>query len=276
MQLHLKLLTWAAACLIIPIMAKAEMPAVSGNEICKTCHVAYEEHKNRPYHNDCAACHTAEKKHLTDGGKGNVLSPDSGQCESCHASKDKRQINWHLGEHKQAGVACRDCHGIHSPKVKQINVGAFKMDKNSLLCSSCHQDVMAKLNMPSHHPVKEGGLSCISCHDPHSSKKTTLASKNTQCAKCHQAITGPKPFEHAPVVEDCTICHDPHGSPNRRLQQHAQPIQCLQCHSLALNRHAVSAGIPGERGRISGAVLRNCTNCHSAVHGSHQNPRLTH
>jgi DmsE family decaheme c-type cytochrome len=95
-----------------------------------------------------------------------------------------------------------------------------------------------------------------------------LAGKNAQCAKCHQGVSGPKVFEHAPVVEDCTTCHNPHGSPNRRLLQLAQPMQCLQCHSVTANRHA------SQNGTLRGAQLRNCTNCHSAIHGSHSDPKL--
>jgi DmsE family decaheme c-type cytochrome len=130
---------------------------------------------------------------------------------------------------------------------------------------SCHKDVAARLTMPSHHPVREGGLSCVHCHDPHSGRKTHLAGKNEQCTRCHQNVQGPKVFEHPPVVEDCTICHNPHGSPNRRLLQLAQPMQCLQCHSLA----------PTHGGNAPrGAQLRGCTNCHAAVHGSHSSPSL--
>ena len=100
----------------------------------------------------------------------------------------------------------------------------------------------------------------------HSSRQATLASKNELCFSCHQNIRGPKVFEHAPVVEDCTYCHNPHGSPNRRLLQLAQPMQCLQCHSLS--------PMHGGSTNLRGAQLRNCTNCHSAIHGSHSDPKL--
>ena len=90
---------------------------------------------------------------------------------------------------------------------------------------------------------------------------------------CHQAVRGPHTFEHAPVVEDCTSCHDPHGSPNRRLLQVAQPMLCLQCHSLPGNRHG-QAGAPNNTQRITGAALRDCVSCHAAVHGSSTDQHL--
>jgi len=265
MRAFLFLLAAWAGLQLTPAVAQ-ETPPVA-NETCQTCHVAMEGHKVNPYHSDCLACHTPEPKHLVEGGKGTMKFPASDNCLSCHKSNDHKRMNWAFAAHQKAGLECRDCHGVHAPKVKAVNIGMWKSDRNSQLCMNCHKDIAARMNMPSHHPVKEGGLSCTSCHDPHSGTQTTLAGKNSQCAQCHQAITGPKVFEHAPVVEDCTNCHNPHGSPNRRLLQLAQPMQCLQCHSITANRHTTA-------GTLNGAQLRNCTNCHSAIHGSHSDPKL--
>ena len=246
----------------------------TGSQVCKTCHVPYEGHRVNVYHSDCNACHTVtEASHLVKGGpaKGNVKFPDSENCLACHKTNDHKRMNWAFSEHSKANVQCRDCHGMHQPKKpRQFNLALWKSDQTTAVCLDCHQDVAARLNMPSHHPVKEGALSCTSCHDPHNGKQTTLVSKNDQCFKCHQSIRGPKVFEHAPVAEDCTICHNPHGTPNRRLLNISQPMQCLQCHSMALTTH------PTVGGQISGVALRNCTSCHGAIHGSHIDPKLKH
>ena len=173
----------------------------SSNQVCKTCHVAYEGHKQYVYHADCTACHTlTDPSHLTQGGK-TVKFPEADNCLTCHKTKDHKRMNWSFSEHSKANVQCRDCHGVHQPKIpRQFNLALWKTDQKSAVCMDCHQDVAARLNMPSHHPVKEGALSCTSCHEPHNGKQTTLISKNDQCFKCHQAIRGPKVFEHAPVV----------------------------------------------------------------------------
>ena len=245
--------------------------ATAGNQVCRTCHVAYEGHKEYVFHSDCTACHTIkDPKHVLEGGK-TVQFPDAEKCLACHKTRDHKRMNWAFSEHKKANVQCRDCHGIHSPKEPKLpNLALWKTDKKSAICMDCHQDVAARLSMSSHHPVKEGGVSCVSCHDPHNGKQTTLISKNEQCFNCHQAIRGPKVFEHAPVVEDCTICHNPHGSPNRRLLQISQPMLCLQCHSMALTSHPLVSS------NLSGVALRNCTSCHGAIHGSHIDPKLKH
>lgn len=271
------------------VSAQTPQPAVTeaGNNAatrgatraCAECHDDSEA-KVHVYHGDCLACHTDAENHAQaeTPRKVKVAFPETAQCLACHV-KDSRRMNFTFAEHNRAGIQCSDCHGMHSPKVKTLSVSMAKAGKEAALCATCHQDVQARFNMPSHHPVKEGGLSCIGCHDPHAGKQVTLASRTDQCLTCHQRIRGPQAFEHAPVAEDCATCHDPHGSPNRKLLQVAQPMLCLQCHSLPNVRHgqtalntATTAAIVGER--VSGAVLRNCTACHSQVHGSSHDEHL--
>lgn len=250
---------------------------------CVDCHDAVKGMATKPahYHGNCETCHSGGDQHRQtllkgEAGKGTIAFPQAKECLGCH--KDTRKLmSWKFSAHSKAGNKCTDCHAFHTSAVsKPHSLAALKIDRNSAMCSKCHLDVAARFNMSSHHPVKEGALSCSSCHDPHGSGNTILKSKNEQCFSCHQAIRGPMVFEHAPVVEDCMNCHNPHGSSSRRLQTVSQPMACLQCHSLAQGKHGYGAAEPGDVGTriISGAVLRGCTNCHGAIHGSHQDPLL--
>jgi DmsE family decaheme c-type cytochrome len=198
--------------------------------------------------------------------------PDSDQCLSCH-SQDSKRMNFTFAEHHKAGVQCSDCHGVHSPKLGAPGAGMERFAQDTALCANCHQDVLVRFGMRSHHAVREGALACNTCHDPHGSKQTSLAAKTAQCTECHQAVRGPHAFEHAPVAEDCTTCHNPHGSPNRQLLELAQPMLCLQCHSVAGNRHGAT-GAGANNQVISATALRNCSSCHNAVHGSHMDQHL--
>jgi DmsE family decaheme c-type cytochrome len=150
-------------------------------------------------------------------------------------------------------------------------VGNRRMDATSAACTTCHQDTAASFTLPSHHPVREGGLSCVSCHDPHGSDGVRQLAKTERCVSCHPSQRGPFVFEHAPAIEDCTNCHVPHGSASRRLAELPSPSLCLQCHTLADTRHAQDAAVGA---RVSGAALRNCVACHAAIHGSHNDPYL--
>ncbi|OFW46639.1 MAG: hypothetical protein A3J29_21590 [Acidobacteria bacterium RIFCSPLOWO2_12_FULL_67_14b] len=248
---------------------------------CRNCH-SDSEVKVHANHRDCQSCHRDTAGHLKDPIQAKptkAIAPET--CLSCHASgkghaKDANRMNFAFSEHNKAGVQCSDCHGIHNPKVgKQANVADLKMDNNARLCATCHQDVLARFSMPSHHPLREGAVSCTSCHQPHDGKQAALGGKTEQCTKCHQAVRGPHVFEHPPAAEDCTNCHNPHGTPNRRLLEVAQPMMCLQCHSVAGNRHGQTASTNNTQ-RITGAVLRDCASCHGAVHGSSIDQHLRH
>lgn len=250
---------------------------------CTDCHESVKGIKTSSdhYHGNCDSCHTGGEQHRQtllkgEAGKGTIALPQVKECLSCHQS-DRKLMNWKFSSHNKADNRCTDCHTVHaSSSARKPNLTANKIDRNSASCGKCHQDVASRFNMNSHHPVDEGAMSCTSCHDPHGSPGTTLKSKNDKCLGCHQAVRGPMVFEHAPVVEDCMSCHNPHGSTNRRLLSVAQPMICLQCHSLVEGKHGYGTTEPSTVGtrKISGAVLRNCTNCHSAIHGSHQDPVL--
>ena len=271
---------WAAA----PMAAKAA--PIKGDQ-CVECHKT-EATTSHAFHGECNSCHLnagdhAKAHEAREKAKGPnkppkviATKPESAECLACHES-DKRRMHFSIAEHNKAGVQCRDCHGNHTPKVKTLNAGMEKGGKTTALCATCHQDVLAKFSMTSHHPVKEGGATCTGCHDPHASKLATLGAATAQCTSCHQAVRGPHVFEHPPAAEDCKNCHDPHGSPNKRLLSVAQPMQCLQCHSIAGNRHGVSgATATGNTTPISGAVLRDCASCHGAIHGSAIDQHLRH
>lgn len=273
--------TWLAS----PVLAApADKSAPVGTQ-CVSCHEAEaQSHTKHAYHGDCVSCHASAVEHgKTEAARESAIgkdkpksiragAPQSKQCLSCHEA-DKKRMHFAFAEHNKAGVQCSDCHGNHTPKIKKLSVAQEKGGKTTALCSTCHQDIMAKFSMTSRHPVKDGGATCTGCHDPHASKQATLGATTAQCTSCHQAVRGPHVFEHAPVVEGCTTCHDPHGSPNRKLQTVAQPTQCLQCHSIAGNRHG-QGGASSNVSAISGAVLRDCVSCHSAIHGSSTDQHL--
>lgn len=266
---------WAAA----PMAAKA---AVVKGDQCVECHKT-EATKSHAYHGECSSCHTnagdhARNQEAREKAKGTkpaavvATKPDTAECLSCHKN-DAKHMNFAFSEHNKANVQCRDCHGNHTPKVKTLNAGMERAGKEAALCATCHKDVLAKFSMRSHHPLREGGVTCKDCHDPHGGKQLTLAAKTQQCTQCHQAVRGPHAFDHAPVVEDCATCHNPHGTPNRKLLTLAQPMLCLQCHSVPGNRHGATGGT-GNNQIISATALRNCSSCHNAPHGSHMDQHL--
>jgi DmsE family decaheme c-type cytochrome len=217
------------------------------------------------------------------GGQGNILAYGedvsakvaSRACLECHTDTHPR---FFTSEHAQAGVGCTTCHSIHQPahgKVALLRSGdtmttadpAAELDQASMLCAQCHTDILAKFELNERHRLQEGILSCVSCHDPHvrATRARLGGFKHQQtCLECHTDKGGPFIFEHGSSrAEGCTACHDPHGSPNRHMLAFQDLGQlCYSCH----------AEVPGFHlgGRFGEDA--NCTNCHSAIHGSNFDP----
>lgn len=201
----------------------------------------------------------------------------STKCAQCHEGvttqfHDTTHSHLVASGAKTPEQGCESCHGPASEHVKTGGEDGTIVN-NAQMCASCHQDVQARFDMTSHHPVTEGIVGCTSCHDAHGSKQATLTSTNARCTSCHQDVRGPHVFEHAPAAENCTSCHNPHGSPMRKLLVTAEPMLCLQCHSLPNNRHGQTAASANGTA-ISGAALRQCSSCHSQIHGSSQDEHL--
>lgn len=260
-----------------------------GMEDCTLCHEEVMANYKATAHGhlrgdvkgeSCEACHGPGSKHV-EAGEGSIVMPNAANCLECHSGNhhlkntdQKVLMDWNFAGHRMAGLNCTDCHNPHLTTYKALRIKpefqVQNIDAKSALCLSCHQEVLGRLSMPYHHPIREGAMSCTDCHNPHSSQSRQLLAKNETCAKCHQAQQGPFSREHPPVAEDCTICHEPHGSPVSRMARVGEPMLCLQCHSLTQNRHNNVAG------QISPAALRDCTACHGSIHGSDMDGYFRH
>ena len=299
---------------------------------CLFCHKQVQGHaKIAGYHGDCESCHGPGSVHIdvhvgeadesSQPAEGtadarrraplqlpgrlrtpeprppDIRYPASQDCLACHGLGRSTHLEWGTGEHKRAGLDCSDCHNPHATTKLHLrqaaDVGLLRtLDDASRLCVECHHEVAATFTYPSHHPVAEGALSCLSCHDPHGDQRVGLGGPNQVCAGCHQDLAGPWVFEHIPVEEDCASCHDPHGALSDKLLHTSQPIICLSCHSLNDRWHhdATGSGFlanrtitedlptnPAEKiGREVVTFQDRCTNCHGAIHGSYSDEHLRH
>jgi DmsE family decaheme c-type cytochrome len=190
-------------------------------------------------------------------------------CLKCHTANATFNLhNWNTGVHAINEVSCFDCHDVHAgPDLKVTPLASGK------LCFSCHQSVQAQFSMPSHHPLKEGRVFCVDCHNPHNGyadRGLLRDSVKETCVQCHPDKRGPFLYQHADVAEDCLNCHSPHGSVNSRLLNAREPFLCLQCHEGHRLNTEAGPGISGPS--VSKALARafytRCSDCHSTIHGS--------
>lgn len=185
-------------------------------------------------------------------------------CLKCHSKQSLVSITgWAGSRHAFAGVACTDCHKLHKGPAQKVS-----RQEIATLCNSCHQRIGSTFALPSHHPVPEGRMSCVDCHDPHGTvNDADLKTSPTRevCARCHADKTGPFVFEHADLSSDCQTCHDPHGSTNRQMTRWAQPFLCLQCH--VGHNGAYQPSLSGDLA-TKRVFFGECTACHTRIHGT--------
>ena len=202
-------------------------------------------------------------------------------CLACHV-RDENVRHWASGSHAANHVRCTECHQIHVHALRTASetrasfdtatraallAGSVSPETNVKLrppsatndaCLKCHQTEGAQLSMPYHHPLREGKMSCVDCHDPHggaAGNNLRTGNTNQLCLGCHAQYRGPFAYQHPPVTENCMTCHTAHGSPNTNLLSVSEPALCLQCHA----GHHNGASLP---------LPDRCTNCHISIHGT--------
>jgi DmsE family decaheme c-type cytochrome len=223
---------------------------------CETCHGPGSAHAARPRKDDGAAASIIAFR--ADSPR--PVSARNAVCLSCHETGER--THWRGSQHEARNVACTDCHTIME-KVSQT--AQLKQPTENQVCTTCHNDRRAQLWRTSHMPLREGGMQCSSCHQPHGTANQTLlrqATVNDTCYTCHADKRGPFLFEHAPVRENCATCHDPHGATNEALLKVARPRLCQECHS-----ESTHPAMPQTPTSLY-AFNRSCQNCHVQVHGS--------
>jgi DmsE family decaheme c-type cytochrome len=188
-------------------------------------------------------------------------------CVACH-NRTSHAL-WDGSQHDQRNVGCVSCHSVHQPK----GPSQLKARSQNELCSTCHRNVTNKQHRFNHMPVREGAMTCTSCHNVHGSTNVRLLRTGTtideSCTSCHAEKRGPYLWEHAPVSESCITCHDPHGSNNDRMLVSKQPFLCQRCHVTSRHPPTVYEGYLLNNSSNGNKIFgRSCTVCHQLVHGS--------
>ncbi len=222
----------------------------------------------------------------------------SRECEQCHQTIYREFVT---ADHSRLitegpnalNAGCESCHGpasLHSESGGEtkppFSFSAGRPPANSFaaqvattparttetLCFQCHTDVRGQFNLPNHHPVTKGSITCTACHSPHSGSihaggGTAMLSQNDACIRCHSQQKGPFVFEHAALHEGCTICHTPHGSVNAKLLTARDANLCLKCHFQQVSGGTLLIGGSDHTLRVQQGTCWSA-GCHSAVHGS--------
>lgn len=209
-------------------------------------------------------------------------------CMLCHEDVGRTVANTvharlMVSDEDDIEIGCEACHGpgsLHSEEGEGRHL-IHNPGRSPEACLQCHMDVQGQFALPHHHPVAEGMVTCVDCHDPHGEEgkdlfaEGILAPGSGSCAECHPAQAGPFVFEHEAMREGCEACHDPHGSVNDKMLKVRNGNLCLQCHFTETRSNALMIGGVDHTG--FGFIQQGTcwtAGCHEAVHGSHVNGSL--
>jgi len=287
------------ACLALAVGVCAPgSPQYTGSAACRKCHtdLTREFFRNPHYKGvaaglgddqaGCESCHGPGSEHIAQPSRANIkafsqLEPKQflDACLRCHNnSLGRAQIR--RSSHTQAQIVCGNCHSVHKAATPRFLLAKPQVE----LCFSCHKNVRAQFTLPFKHRVIEGFMVCTDCHNPHGAPAPVWRSgarprmvdaalgNEEPCLKCHTDKRGPFLYEHPPVrIDGCEICHQQHGSMNpRMLKRPAVVTICLECHNGMGNfgRHQTGEILTPTNHNIADPRFRNCTTCHTRIHGS--------
>jgi hypothetical protein len=143
-------------------------------------------------------------------------------------------------EAADAGIGCERCHGPGAnhiiaaesdfPDRAIVNVGPTSAEAITLQCRTCHivgdaseiqnrrEDPIwvrspgATMTFSRCYTESRGGLSCLTCHDPHSDSERSPSFYERKCLSCHSSgasvSTSPTLCKINPT-RDCLTCHMP-------------------------------------------------------------------
>ena len=222
-------------------------------------------------------------------------------CLSCHSDLTKNTV-----VHPDLATTCDICHTSSGQEHPKPGVKGFSLsEKLPILCFNCHSEIQANADTLKlvHGPLRDT-VSCINCHNPHSSPENRLLkhSAGELCLNCHnktirtdssiiinigQVISRAKSV-HSPVESgECTTCHNPHFSEKKYLLTGNFPDSqyvkgdidrfelCFMCHDADLfSAKETESGTNFRNGivnlhfiHINSNKGRNCTMCHD-VHAA--------
>lgn len=159
---------------------------------------------------------------------------DAEDCQKCHSAT---YDPWSESHHKDGNVTCQVCHKLQDGEGTHPMLN-YSVEPEELTCMVCHtsvagEDVSTQLSMSMHGEV---GLTCITCHEPHSQGPVLAPGSSLVCENCHKnESTDISQSTHHAAGLNCVNCH------MGEERDHSQQIKGSTCGACHTDLHASNA-----------------------------------
>ena len=200
---------------------------------------------------DCTTCHTEFQMTWQSGPHGQSASDPAfvadwteqgkpGACLVCHTTGyDPATATW-----ESDNVSCEACHGdapVDHPK------SPMPVDRSPDLCGRCHSDTRFGWQDWQGSTHYQRGMSCTTCHDPHSASIKLTVDRSTGASDVSQL---------------CINCHQEASMNFPYTSHHQQGVACVDCHLEHLEEGDRAAHTVPDHS--FSASLQTCNTCHAA------------
>jgi hypothetical protein len=189
---------------------------------------------NLPAYPECLRCHASGMNLPLEGTENRYPAPlftqDGVGCERCHGpgaahAQGAAIVNPVKLSPERRDAVCMQCHLEGNAGIERAGRSAYDFRPGDILDDYIRHYVIARDQASglgansqfeslaqSKCKIKSGdSMSCMSCHDPHSSPAEPERASyfRGKCLACHGAAFG---LKHHPRQQDCTACHMPSSS----------------------------------------------------------------
>ncbi len=232
-------------------------PPADSSPVCNGCHTTQMNGLNQTLEEDyvgCEACHGPGSDHVNHGGDAEeiVSSKSADICGRCHSGNQSNESGEWMNAY-QPGMRLSDI-----PELKLIPVDPAKLPPS---VTDIHPSLTYNMWLVSGHgkaPDRNiqingkdwtGAISCVACHNPHSSDnpfQLTMKPQNL-CAECHfqravQKGIGAKGVEETRSLHTPSPCYACHMTEGNHLMKVLRPDDpdlaenrtdsCSDCHEV--------------------------------------------